>query len=221
MQKNDRVTSSAFSETFYTNVQNIINSALSSEKEVPNMSGKGGINIIAGNSDQAATSSTPNLPSGDLDSVNNALLDAKNILNSNLPDKSKVTGTTVYNAMCKAYQALNRIHAYTTEWRFNNHGNSELIARVSGKGVFKDTMPSLPAGWTSSTRNGKQNVSLSENTLTNNKNITVDNVMDQINALTNSWNSSMNIGHSYTYSTCHSNCHSNCHQNCHSSRSRR
>ena len=221
MHKNDKITSNAFSDAFFTNVQNIVNSALSSEKNVPSMSGKGGTNISAGNIDQAYESSAPNVPPDDLDFANNIIANAKNIVQNNLPDKNKVTGTMVYNALCKAYQALNRVHAYTTEWRFNNHGNSQLLARVSGKGVFKDSMPRLPQGWSSNTRDGKQNVALSSNTMSNNKNITINNVMEQINALTNKWNSSMNVGHNYTYYTCHSNCHSNCHSSCHGSRNRR
>lgn len=182
---NQIVTRTDVQNYFRDNVINVIKSNAYHSGWIPTYSGSAGARNA--------------IPAGDLDAYGNT---PDNITLSG----GIINGGTVYNVMLTLIRNATRVRNFTSSYIYN--GSTQ--ATVSGKAIFKQSLPAIAASYT---RN--KNGSLINNvTPTNNVSgriASVSTITALCNNMKSAWQNVCNDRLVYTVVTCHSSCHDSCH----------
>lgn len=194
LAKNNIVLRQDVINKFKSNVIDIVTSGAYSNSNIPQISGQGGTFPAVSQSDL-----------GDINEISNITL-GSGIIN----------GTTIYNIMITVMKNCSRVRNFTSNLYFETDGNKALEKTMTGKAVFKTSLPGVPSGYTRN-KDGSLTVNPS---VANNISGNIGN-LDRLNTLCNNmlnaWKAAAADQMVYNYYSCHSSCHSSCH----GSRSRR
>lgn len=178
---------------FKTNVVNIVvSSDLYHSGRLPSVSG---------------TAGTFRVPAADMDPLSAVQVGTIDIGSAN----EVISGQTVYNVLLGILRNFSRVRNFKFELYYNNR----LERSVSGKGVFKKTLPAIGGDY-------KRNLNgslMAEPSVSNSISGTSPDAGDITQLFTNmlnAWRTIANTQLVYQYMSCHSSCHSD-----HSNRGRR
>lgn len=230
--KNEHITPSSIVNQFVSNVNNIILANAVTQSNVPRFSGTVYYNYdITVTTTSVAFSNPQAIPPNDLDFSTNA-----GISNVQIGTKGNhILGSTMYNVLKEIVKRLTRVRNFSSSWYHRTQTSYTLVNSVSGKAMFKETLPSITgtsgirdnsatSGWNRSINGSAiQNIEFTNNPGISKNGLITANVINQFfTNLNNYWAAAAGNRITYTLYSCHNNCHNNCHDSCHSSgRSRR
>ena len=227
---NTRITPNSIVDQFINNVNTIILSQSRDQNSPPIFVGTTYYNNAFTNPNSSVAFSNPlAIPTADLDVQSNAMgpvgVGSKN---------TRVVGSTIYDVLCNVTRRLTRVRNFSSAWYHKTQDSYALINAVSGKAVFKESLPGIPgtsgiaansatSGWERSVNgNATQAISIPNPGIEKGKRVAASNVNAFFTNLNNSWASASANTINYKFYSCHNNCHNNCHSSCHGSgRSRR
>ena len=188
LAKNNIVTRTDVINKFKTNVIDIVLSNTYSNSNIPQITGTAG--------------TFPAIVQNDLG--------GKNEISNITLGSGIINGTTVYNIMIAVMKNCSRVRNFTSNLYFNNNGTSSIEKTMTGKAIFKNSLPTVPSGYTRS----KDGNLLVNPSVTNNISNTIGD-LDKLNTLCNNminnWKKVCADEIVYNYYSCHSSCHSSCH----------
>lgn len=187
--ENSIVTRTDTQNYFKTNVVDIVLKDAYSSGDVPSISGSGG--------------SYAAIPSGDVG--------VRGDITGITISSGTINGTTVYNLMIAVIKNCSRVRNFTTNYYWDN----SLQKTLSGKAVFKTTLPTIISGYKRDV-NGSLLINPSVTNNVTGKIVTTSVLKTLCDNMLKAWQSARDKKITYGIYTCHSSCHSS-----HSSRSRR
>lgn len=180
-------------DLFKTNVVNIVvSSDLYHSGRLPSLSG---------------TAGTFRVPSADMDPRSAVQVGTIDIGSAG----EVISGQTVYNVLLGILRNFSRVRNFKFELYYNN----KLEKSMSGKGVFKKTLPAVASGFTRNL-NGSLMAEPSVSNSISGTSPDAGDITQLFTNMLNAWRTIANTQLVYKYMSCHSNCHSD-----HSDRSRR
>ena len=208
---------SSFTETFLSNINNIVISGAKHNGDIPRFAGTSYYN--GGSPSVYVAYSNPEaIPASDLDSVGAVLAAASP---AEIGEKGTVMyGGKVYDVLCNIVRKLTRVRKFTSKWYHTTNGTSALMSTVSGKALFKEKLSTLPVypgaassrncGWKRTVNDPIQNISVNNAGVAKGNYLYASSVNNFFTNLNNAWLAAAENPIEYTLYSCHNNCHGNC-----------
>jgi hypothetical protein len=229
--KKQDVTPASILETFSNNLNTVILYQAKDQSSPPTFTGSANYNNSYNNiNTSTGFINPPAIPINDLDFKSNSVPPTISVGSK----KSDVSGSVIYNTLCDVVKKLTRVRNFTSTWYHKTQGSYAMINTVSGKAVFKETLPAVQgtggiadntasSGWTRSIDGTTlQNIAIVNPGVERGKDVLASTINQFFTNLNTSWSAAAVNTIAYTFYSCHNNCHNNCHSSCHGSgRSRR
>jgi hypothetical protein len=221
VSKNQVITQPALADAFLANINSLILAGAYHNGNAPHFSGTSLYKTnYNSNITYTAYTNPQAIPTADLDSVGNALADSN--INAVGIKGNIIKGATVYSVLCDVIRKMTRVRNFTSRWYHKTNGSLALVNTVSGKAIFKETLSvlnsfpetnnTLNSGWSRTTNNTLQTISVGTSGIVKDSVIYADSVNTFLTNLNNAWAAVEENAIGYTFYSCHNNCH--CHSNC-------